>query len=638
MPVSIVYCYINENNLPDHLFDSLYQNFLIHSRFQKEKSVQTFLITNRKWVNYVNNKVVKMNVECTNFTVIPSETLEKTDLFKRYNAIAKSYHTERSSFRDGFWIYTTTRFLYISAFMEEFSIERVFHIESDVMIYENLNKTLENLKKLNLHSKIVAVQDAPNRAVCSLVYLPTIDSAKRYSEYIVNTIEQIAKMGMQPINDMDLMGMYTDKFHFPDSPYHDLASKLGVYDANGIGQYLGGIDFRNIPESEVRNKFVNPTRGFINETATFKPNTAVYRKAKMNGNLSYNGKKFFIGKKNTQTSDQDLIVIHVHSKQLYLFSSVFDINYLDLITGDRVISICDFVLVDYSQFNYNRNLMKHNQNVILVKDFSNVNLEALNKFMQNFHQITGRKTIKLFVFIDIMPEFGRVILPNLDPNFKYVIYSHNGDYSFDSRFKTILEDPKVSHVFAQNLDVISDKASLLPIGIARDLFPHGNLDELYSVMVSTYTLKKTGSIYININESTHPLRREIMNIIRKNKKWNDLVVKESKKFEEYLQDLSRHRFCLCLRGNGLDTHRFWEALYLGVIPVIVWDQSLNNFINYLRKQFIPHILISDPDHFFVKNSPEYFNEALYNYTLRNKFGINASITSCDQLKLSSYLC
>lgn len=631
---SVVYCYINENSLPDHLFDSLYQTFLIHSRFQKEKSVKTFLITNRKWVNYVNNKVAKMNVECTYFTVIPSETLEKSQLFTRYLNISKNYDSERNSFRGGFWIYTTTRFLYISAFMEEFSVERVFHIESDVMIYENLNKTLQNLKTLNLHSKIVAVQDAPNRAVCSLVYLPTIESAKRYSEYIVNTVERAASLGLPPLNDMDLMGMYSDKFHFPDSPSHPNSSVLGVYDANGIGQYLGGIDFRNIPESQIVNRFVNPTRGFINETATFKPNTAVYSKAKMNGNLGYTGKKFFIG---TQES-KDLLVIHVHSKQLYLFSSIFDIHYTDLITGDRFISLCDFVLVDYSQFNYNRNLMKHNQNVILVKDFNSVNFEALNGFMQNFYQVTGRKVIKLFVFIDIMPEFGRVILPNLDPQFKYVIYSHNGDYPFDSKFKAIVEDPKILRVFAQNLDIISDKVSLLPIGIARDLFPHGNLDELYSVMISTYMTKKVNSIYININESTHPLRKEVMNIIRKKENWNKLVIKEPKKFEEYLYDLSRCRFCLCLRGNGLDTHRFWEALYLGVIPVIVWDASLNNFINHLRKQFIPHILISDPVDFFEKRNPEeYFNQTLYDYTLRNKFGINVSIGSCPQLKMGNYL-
>jgi hypothetical protein len=25
---------------------------------------------------------------------------------------------------------------------------------------------------------------------------------------------------------------------------------------------------------------------------------------------------------------------------------------------------------------------------------------------------------------------------------------------------------------------------------------------------------------------------------------------------------------ICPRGNGIDTHRVWEALYLGVVPVV----------------------------------------------------------------------
>ncbi len=32
--------------------------------------------------------------------------------------------------------------------------------------------------------------------------------------------------------------------------------------------------------------------------------------------------------------------------------------------------------------------------------------------------------------------------------------------------------------------------------------------------------------------------------------------------------LSEYKFWICPRGNGLDTHRAWEALYVGAVPVI----------------------------------------------------------------------
>lgn len=33
--------------------------------------------------------------------------------------------------------------------------------------------------------------------------------------------------------------------------------------------------------------------------------------------------------------------------------------------------------------------------------------------------------------------------------------------------------------------------------------------------------------------------------------------------------MRRSLFVICPRGNGLDTHRFWESLYLGAIPVVL---------------------------------------------------------------------
>ncbi|CAF1021949.1 unnamed protein product [Adineta ricciae] len=49
----------------------------------------------------------------------------------------------------------------------------------------------------------------------------------------------------------------------------------------------------------------------------------------------------------------------------------------------------------------------------------------------------------------------------------------------------------------------------------------------------------------------------------------------------------QYPFWLSPRGNGLDCHRTWEALYLGVIP-IVWNSSLNSlYVN------LPIIVIND---------------------------------------------
>ena len=48
-------------------------------------------------------------------------------------------------------------------------------------------------------------------------------------------------------------------------------------------------------------------------------------------------------------------------------------------------------------------------------------------------------------------------------------------------------------------------------------------------------------------------------------------------YEAYVNELASHHFCICPPGNGLDCHRIWECLYLGVIPIISVDARLKGF-------------------------------------------------------------
>ena len=42
----------------------------------------------------------------------------------------------------------------------------------------------------------------------------------------------------------------------------------------------------------------------------------------------------------------------------------------------------------------------------------------------------------------------------------------------------------------------------------------------------------------------------------------------AKTFDSYIRDLLDVRFSVSPRGNGLDCHRTWEALYMGAIPIV----------------------------------------------------------------------
>ena len=78
-------------------------------------------------------------------------------------------------------------------------------------------------------------------------------------------------------------------------------------------------------------------------------------------------------------------------------------------------------------------------------------------------------------------------------------------------------------------------------------------------------------MYININENTNKDARGNINIEK------SFTVKGRVPFTEYADDIMKSYFVLCPRGNGLDTHRAWEAYYLDSIPVVE-DNYMNRAI------------------------------------------------------------
>ena len=50
--------------------------------------------------------------------------------------------------------------------------------------------------------------------------------------------------------------------------------------------------------------------------------------------------------------------------------------------------------------------------------------------------------------------------------------------------------------------------------------------------------------------------------------------------------MSKHNFVLAPWGNGIDTHRFWEILYSGSIPVTKKHIIYDSFQNIPRIQLV----------------------------------------------------
>lgn len=630
--MNVVYVHIGES-LPECLYDSLYQTLLINKH-----SCKVYIIINDSQISTFTDTI--NNFALDTFTdnffwqnviqVIPRsiilDRLHEDKYYTKYIEIMNNKHNKLDSFRDGFWISTTARFFYIKTLMQALNIQDLFHIENDIMMYETFSQiySVTNTRE----DKIWMVQDAPNRVVPSILYFPSYNSLDVLTQFITESLDKTNAF----INDMDILGRFTHKHVFNTIPNDQL-----LFDGAAIGQYIGGVDTRNIQQTkDIRTlMFDNPTVGFINETSVFKPNTCKFFKKLVKTNEHCIPIKLLLAHKNEVLGHSKVFKIanvHMHNKQLYSMSSIFDIKYTDMITGDRVLSLCDFVILTRDILQFHQNIEHFAKDIIIVNDWKQVNIEKLNAFFKDACKKKHSRQLSLFIYTHIIDDFCP-ILTQLNTKIDYTLYLHNSDHSFHSKHKSILDLTHIKKVYSQNVDYpVHHKLSILPIGIANKMWPHGDLLAMYDIMKSSYRERKTKSMYVNINPNTYGYRKEILDAVKE----STFELATSKPYQEYLRELATFRFCLCIRGNGLDTHRFWESLYLGVIPVIINNSKTNcsNFIEHIKEIQIPfvNITIESTEDIFLKYSEDYFSEALYKSFIQ-KFG---SIWNLDALKLSYY--
>jgi len=690
---NLIYVHIGKT-LPSYIYDSIYQTLLTNFYSTKIFVILSDPLISDFYKNISNfniNLHTNININYLNIiNIIPSSILENTEFFIKYKQIIIKIPNQIKNFRDSFWISTTSRFFYMYSFQELFQIKSFFHIESDVMLYENLNKIENDF----CENKMSFVQDNITRVIASIIYINNFENFKILINYI---IENLIKN--PSLNDMNLLGSFVNEFKnliklFPDtlSPNSNL-----IFDGAALGQFLGGIDPKNIKvplttssledkvplttssledkvplttssledkvpltTSSLEDKVLinnylleinNPTIGFINETARIKADKLIlFRKNIVYDNLNSNIDLIYLleNKQNTQgtLTTTRCVNLHCHSKQLYQFSSIFSIKYNDIITGDRILSLCDFILSTPEIFNFHKNIDNfiNINNIIIVEDFKNINIKKLNQIF--LEKIRKNNLIKLFIYTHILDNFIKYILNNeqLDNNLKFQIYLHNSDHSLNDNHENFINNNKIIKIYAQNINLteLNVKVNLLPIGLANSMWNHGDIISLYKTMAKNYILNKTKNVYININSSTYKYREIFLNEIINsfiNSFTNKIVISKNKPFKEYLEELSQHYFCLCIRGNGIQCHRDYESLYLGVIPVLINNKhtNINSYISYLKELNLPFYEITENntskliEKYFNPNQP-FFTKELYKKILKNK-----PILLNKSLKLTTYL-
>tara|TARA_R100000005_G_C4976831_1_gene187939 strand:- start:521 stop:1321 length:801 start_codon:yes stop_codon:yes gene_type:complete len=201
--------------------------------------------------------------------------------------------------------------------------------------------------------------------------------------------------------------------------------------------------------------------------------------------------------------------------------------------------------------------------------------------------ITGNK------FIDICEETGATFCKTdyislYRQDAKKVFVTHNSDYGITRQ----ICDSCPSHHFwlAQNKECQRENVIPIPIGL-ENMFLRtctaaaggkfssqvpGALQKAETIdRLANLQLSKDNLVYMNFNIKTYPKERQRVWDMFVGKTW--VTNTSNLSMDHFYFDLARHKFVFSPRGNGLDCHRTWEALYLRTIPIVLRVEGMRYF-------------------------------------------------------------
>jgi len=468
-----------------------------------------------------------------------------------------------STFRGGFWRLASERLFYLWSYLKKYKVSNCFHIENDIMVYRHIH--------VPDTTKVWLTMDASQRCIPGIIYLPHANALDDLVQRYDGGQNDMVNMAAFYYRNRDLCKTFPiinrNAQYSEDNQYNTHFDAFhSIFDAAAIGQYLGGVDPRNIPSD---------SRGFVNETCV----------------VQYSNYKFMWKFNVALQLYQPYIIIdevsvpicnlHIHSKCLRDFSSVRPNETLlipfeqvalpfatmpneQIITGERLQMIADVYLGLPDDFRFNP--------VIAGQDSKLLDIDSICGPYHNPHVV--------FCYGHRLSLLQTKLSYFTNP---FVLISHNSDENISAQYRNLVLSDKLIRWYAQNPLFVHPKLHLLPIGIANSMWQHGNLGVLSNAMKHASS-HKTNDIYFYFTVSTNSAERQLCKTELEKK---GLVFGGSYDYSTYLSHLATHRFAICPPGNGIDSHRIWECYYLGVIPIVL----KNTFTEMAHKQ-LPCIELS----------------------------------------------
>ena len=193
----------------------------------------------------------------------------------------------------------------------------------------------------------------------------------------------------------------------------------------------------------------------------------------------------------------------------------------------------------------------------------------------------------IFIFTDSIEhntqtDYRGQITPTIFPPPQQCWITGMSDYSITSE-NSARYDGLYKKWFAINVKRKDPRIVPVPIGVDThsDMAVENENDKIiYEVSQSQQSYTDTLA-YMNFNVCTYPQERAILDLYFSEHSWVKSDVNKRIPYQIYCENVRSHKFTFCPRGNGPDTHRLWESIYLGSIPIVLDYPEMSTFFSKL---------------------------------------------------------
>lgn len=195
-----------------------------------------------------------------------------------------------------------------------------------------------------------------------------------------------------------------------------------------------------------------------------------------------------------------------------------------------------------------------------------------------------REKAIIFVGDSNIKNFFKEIHPKIKN--KYILISHNGDENIDEELVRFIDD-KILKCYGINVFVRHQKIIPLPLGIENKHYYVNGIPWIFNRASKKNIYKKTKIFYAFTVGTNSAERRPALEAI-KNNPYGETITKWLN-FKQYMDLLKTYKFVVSPPGSCVEGHRTWDAMYIGVVPIV--KRSITT--DYFEKIGLPLWVVDD---------------------------------------------